>query len=251
MELLKGRSAVVFGGSGKLGSAIAAELHRQGARVAIQYFSNSTKAERLASSLDITGETAIAVRADSTSEESLHAAVEQVLSAFGSVDIMVNAIHGPFEPVNVADSRPEDWKTHLDALKSQYLTVKSVLPVMRAQQYGRIIYISAAMAVRYGEGCSMYTTVKRGLNGFCRTVAIEEGKNNILVNIVCPGGVSDAETQKGGDWDDMAREFIARCPLGRLATAQEVANTVVYFASPLADGITGQILYVAGGEIML
>lgn len=251
MELLKGKAAIVYGGSGKLGAAIARGLHEQGAKVAVQYFSNRAKAEKIVSELDAYGETAIVLQADSTDEASLTAAVALVEKTFGSVDIVVNAIHGPFEPVNVADSTESDWKVHLDGLTSHWLTSRTVLPVMRRQGSGRIIYISAAMAVRYGEGCSMYTAVKRGMNGFCRTLAIEEAKNNILVNIVCPGGVSDAETQSGGDWDEMTKAFIARCPLGRFATSREVANTVVYFASPLADGITGQTIYVSGGEIML
>lgn len=251
MELLKGKSAIVYGGSGKLGAVVSKELHRQGAKVAVHCFSNGAKAEKLAAVLDSSGKTAMAVQADSTDEASLRACVERVQAAFGSVDLVVNTIHGPFEPVYVADSVSSDWDVHLAALKSQYLIAKTVVPVMRKQQFGRIVYVSAAMAVRYGEGCSMYTAVKRGLNGFCRTLAIEEAKNNILVNIVCPGAIADAETQSGGDWDEMTQAFIARCPLGRFATAQEVANTVVYFASPLADGITGQTLYVSGGEIML
>lgn len=251
MELLKGKTAIVYGGSGKLGSVIAGELHSQGANISLHYYSNSRRAESIAAKLDDTGKTVMVIQADSTSEVSLTAAVEKVQNAFGSLDIVVNAIHEPFELTNVYDSKLEDWTVHLNGLFSQYLTSKTALPIMRKQKFGRIIFISAAMAVRYGEGCSMYTTIKRGLNGFCRTLAIEEAKNNILVNVVCPGGVADAETKSGGNWDDMAKAFIARCSLGRFATSKEVANTVVYFASPLADGITGQTLYVSGGEIML
>ena len=251
MELLKGKTAIVYGGRGKLGSAIAAGLHDHGANVAIHYFSNSAHAESLAARLDASGVSVMTVRADSTDEASLTTAVAAVQRRFGTVDIVVNAIHGPFEPVNVYDSAQNDWNVHLNGLMSEYLTSRTALPVMRAQGGGRIIYISAAMAVRYGEGCAMYTAIKRGMNGFCRTLAMEEARHIILVNIVCPGGVSDAETQSGGDWDEMTKAFIARCPLGRFATSQEIANTVVYFASPLADGITGQTLYVSGGEIML
>lgn len=251
MKLLEGKNAVIFGGSGKLGMAIARELHTQGANVGIHYFSNSKRAEEAASQLDKDNKSAIAFKADTTNEDSVHAGIQKVVEKFGTIDIMVNTIHGPFEPVNVFDSRREDWEVHLNGLMSQYLAVKSVLPIMRKQQFGRIIYVSAAMAVRYGEGCSMYTAVKRGLNGFCRTLAIEEAKNNIMVNIICPGAVMDAETQSGGDWDEKAQEFLARCPLGRFASSKEIANTAVYFASPLAEGITGQTLYVSGGEIML
>ena len=251
MGLLEGKNAVVFGGSGKLGMTIAREYANQGANVAIHYFSNSKKAEELADRINEEGLRAIAFGADTTDEESLAAGMREVEEELGGVDIMVNAIHGPFEPATVYDSGPEEWRVHLEGLRSHYLTVKAVLPIMRRRRFGRIIYISAAMAVRYEEGCSMYTAIKSGLNGFCRTLAKEEAKHNILVNIICPGGVMDAETQTGGDWDEFTRKFLERCALGRFATTREVANTAVYFASPLADGITGQTLYVSGGELML
>ena len=250
MGLLNNKTAIVFGASGKLGVTIARVLFEHGAKVAVHYLSNASVAERLARELDPSGNRMIALQADSTDECSLESALGRVKAAFGAVDIAVNAIHGAFEPVNVEDSVFSDWSLHLNALKSHYLICKTVLPEMRLRRFGRIIFVSAAMAVRYVEGCSMYTAVKRGLNGFCHTVAIEEGRNNITVNIVAPGGVSDAETQSGGDWDEMTEQYIKRCALGRFATAREVANTVVYFASPLADGITGQTLYVSGGEIM-
>ncbi len=251
MSLLSNKTAVVFGGSGKLGKAIATRLHEEGASVVIHYHANNRAAEALAAELDPSGKTAIAIRADAMDASQVKALYGQAIKAFGSLDIVVNTVHPPFDPAFVADSKEEDWGRHLDALKSHYLISREALPQMRAQHGGRIIYVSAALAVRYGEGCSMYTTIKRGLNGFCRTLAMEEGKNNILVNIVCPGGIADAQTQQGDDWDEMAAEFIKKCPLGRLATSEEVANTVLYFASPLSEGITGQTLFVAGGEIML
>ena len=251
MGLLEGKNAVIFGGSGKLGMAIAQEYARQGANVAVHYFSNGRKADALAEDIRARGQKAIAFGADTTDADDLAAGMQKAAEALGGVDIMVNAVHGPFEPSGVYDSQPEEWQVHLTGLQSHYLTVKAVLPFMRRQGFGRIIYISAALAVRYEEGCSMYTAVKSGLNGFCRTLAKEEGKHNILVNIICPGGIRDAETQSGGDWDEFSRKFLERCALGRFATTQEVANTAVYFASPLAEGITGQTIYVSGGEIML
>jgi 3-oxoacyl-[acyl-carrier protein] reductase len=251
MGMLDNRIAIVFGGTGKLGGVIAKRLHQEGSKVAVHYFHNRSRAEELVRKMDYSQESAFSIYADGTDEESLECAVTKVIEKFNRIDIVINAVHLPFEVKNIADSGINDWDLHLDALKTHYLICKSVLPVMRKQNYGRIIFISAALAVRYGTGCSMYTTIKSGLNGFTRTLAIEEAKNNILVNIVSPGGISDAVKQSGEDWDEMANEFIAHCPLGRLATSMEVANTVLYFASPLSDGITGQTLYVCGGEIML
>lgn len=251
MGLLDGRAAIVYGGSGKLGSHIARALYAQGASVAVHYFSNAEKARALAEDLDPKGKRAVAAQGDVTDEASLNRLVEEVRERFGSLDVVVNTVHAPFEPKFVADMKKEDWALHVEALTGHFLVCKTALPTMRAQKRGRVIFVSAALAVRYAGGCSAYTAVKRGLDGFCRTLAKEEGKNNILVNIVAPGGVSDSVSEEGGEWDDMTKMLLANCALGRFATSQEVANTVVYFASPLADGITGQTLYVSGGEIML
>jgi 3-oxoacyl-[acyl-carrier protein] reductase len=251
MGLLDGRAAVVYGGSGKLGSHIARALYAQGARVAVHYHGNAEKARALAESLDPRGERAVAAQGDVTDEASLNRLVNEVKEHFGSLDVVVNTVHAPFEPKFVADMGREDWKLHTDALLGHFLVCKTALPVMRAQQRGRIVFVSAALAVRYAGGCSAYTAVKRGLDGFCRTLAKEEGKHNILVNVVAPGGVSDSVSEGGGEWDDMTKMLLANCALGRFATSEEVANAVVYFASPLADGITGQTIYVSGGEIMI
>jgi 3-oxoacyl-[acyl-carrier protein] reductase len=98
---------------------------------------------------------------------------------------------------------------------------------------------------------SLYSTVKKGLNGFCQSLAREEGKNNILVNVVSPGAVADCNNESGDEWDALGKVLLANSALGRFATSQEVANAVVFFSSHLADGITGQILYISGGEIMV
>lgn len=251
MKLLKGRTAVVFGGSGKLGGYISSALYEQGANVAVHYFNNSKKANELVEKTDITGECMMTVPGNITEESSLKALVDKVKHRFGSLDIAVNTVHAPFDPKYVRDMKENDWKLHLDAMMGHFNICKSVLPVMRKQNYGRIIFVSAALAVRYAGGCSAYTTVKRGLNGFCRTLALEEGKNNIMVNIVAPGGIMDSVSEEGQEWDEMTDRLLANCALGRFATSKEVANTVVYFSSPLADGITGQTIYVSGGEIML
>lgn len=250
MRLLAGRSAIIYGGSGMLGGKIARELYNEGANVAIHYFTNDSKAKSLAKSLDPTGKHAISIQADCKDYHSLVLAVNRTKETFGSVDIIINAVHSPFDAANISEADENDWTVHLDALSSAFNIFKSALPVMQEQQFGRIIYISAALAVRYAKGCSMYTTVKKGLIGFCQTLAKEEGKNNILVNVVAPGAISDAMTESGEEWDKIKEELIARCALGRFASSQEVANAVIYFASPLGNGITGQILYISGGEIM-
>jgi len=249
--LLDGLSAVVFGGSGKLGLVIARTLFDQGAKVGIHYKTNRGKADELAAELDPQGLRAVSIQADCTDEASLNRAIEKVKKVFGGVDVVVNAVHPPFKPVSIADVQISDLQVQQEGLNSQVFICKSVLPTFRQQRFGRIIFISAGLAVRYAAGMSLFTTTKKGLNGFCQTLAREEGPNNILVNVVSPGAV-DLETNVGqSEWDDLGKNLIKNCALGRFATPQEVANAVVFFASPLASGITGQILYISGGEIML
>lgn len=250
-SLLEGRSSIVFGGSGKIGGTIARMLFEFGSKVGIHYFTNQNKAEALTHALNPNGQQVLTIQADCTDYESLQAAVQKVREAFGSVDVVVNTVHASSKPVHVVDAVMDDLKVHQEAFLSQFLICKSVIPIMRKQQYGRIIFISAGLAVRYASGMSFYSTIKKGLNGFCQTLAREEGKNNILVNVVSPGAVEDPNMESGDEWDALGKVLIANSALGRFATPQEVANAVVFFASHLADGITGQILYVSGGEIML
>jgi 3-oxoacyl-[acyl-carrier protein] reductase len=172
----------------------------------------------------------------------------------GGLHVLVNTVHGQFTPKPIAEMSWTDWSVHLDALKAQFLVCQAVLPSMREQRYGRIIYISAGLSKRLFRGCSAYSTVKAGLNAFCKTLAIEEGRYGITVNIVAPGKVVPDDgrepTDNPEDWEALNRQSMSKAPLGREATANDVADAVVYFASRQAGGITGQTLFVAGGEIM-
>jgi 3-oxoacyl-[acyl-carrier protein] reductase len=249
-SLLDGRSAIVYGGSGKIGASIVRTLFTFGAKVGIHYFTNQARADALANTLDPSRKRVLSMQADCTDENSLQAAVQKMKDGFGSVDIVVNTVHASSPPVHIANAGMEDWKVHQKALLSHFLICKTVIPVMREQQHGRIIFISAGLAVRYAAGMSLFATVKKGLNGFCQSLAREEGKNNILVNVVSPGAVEDCNDEAGAEWNLLGKMLLANSALGRFATSQEVANAVVFFASPLADSITGQVLYVSGGEIM-
>ena len=121
MRLLEGKTAIVYGGSGVLGSKIARELHEQGAKTVIHCFHGWERAQKLAEELDPSGKNAIAVQADCGDPQALTGLVEKVRNTFGSVDIVVNAVHPPFEPVDVADSKDGDWKLHLDAMMSDII----------------------------------------------------------------------------------------------------------------------------------
>jgi 3-oxoacyl-[acyl-carrier protein] reductase len=128
----------------------------------------------------------------------------------------VNTVHAPFQPIHVVNAGMEDWKVHQEALRSHFLICKTAIPIMREQQYGRIIFISAGLAVRYAAGMSLFSTVKKGLNGFCQSLAREEGKNNILVNVVSPGAVEDCSNETDGEWHALGKILLVKSALGGL-----------------------------------
>jgi 3-oxoacyl-[acyl-carrier protein] reductase len=252
--VLQNQVAVVCGASGRVGSTIARRLAASGAAVAIQYRSHAEKADRLAQEIIQAGGKAHTFQADVTDEASVVNLFQQVTRWLGGVHILVNAVHGQFDPKNVAEMSWEDWAVHLDALKGHFLLCKAVLPYLREKHYGRIVFISGGLSRRYFKGCSAYTTVKAGLNGFCKTLALEEGTNGITVNIVAPGkvvlGGNEPSTDHPEAWENLNRQSMSNAPLGRDATAEDVASAVLYFVSPQAVCITGQTLFVTGGEIM-
>lgn len=256
MQLLEGQTAVVWGATGRVGLPIARTLFANGANVVLHYKNSKDKATAAARKLDQTGDRVMLVQADICREDLVKEAMDMAKKRFHAVDIVVNAVHGPFTPKPVADMTLDDWSVHLDALRGHFLICRSAIPIMRAQGHGRIVYISGGLSRRHAEGCSAYTTVKAGLDAFSKTLAMEEGRNNITINIVAPGKVEvedvDAvnENDESKYWEQMNKRSLSSTPLGRHASADDVALAVLYFVSPWASGITGQTLFAACGEIM-
>jgi 3-oxoacyl-[acyl-carrier protein] reductase len=246
--------ALICGGSGRVGSVIAKSLAADGRLVAIQYCHNSAAADLVASTIIASGGSAITLQANLCDETAVQKLASDTRQHWGGLHILVNAVHGQFSPKDVVDMEWEDWSVHLDALKGHFLVCKTVVPIMRSQHDGRIIFISGGLSKRLLRGCAAYTTIKAGLNGFCKTLALEEGRQGITVNIVAPGKVvmetGQASTDHPEVWKALNQQSLSHSPLGRDATGQDVANAVRYFASEGASCITGQTLFVTGGEIM-
>ena len=248
MGLLKGQTAVVFGGSGFIGSSICQRLAREGARVVVHYHQNEQAARHVVSVIGEAGGMAQVVQADVTDKNSVGKAIKAATERYGAIQIAVNTVHKRSEHKPVRDLEWADWKVHLDALRGHFTICTCMLPVMRHQAYGRIVYVSGGFSYRHFKGCALYSTIKSGLNSFCKTLALEEGDHNITVNIVAPGQVFPAGmTLKRDIVTDLNPVEI---PLKRFASPEDVAEAVLYFVSPAASGITGQTLFVAGGEIM-
>lgn len=253
-DRIAGRTAIVFGGTSKIGPTICKYLAEEGANVVLHYNSNRNKAENIAKEILRNGGKIETLQADGTVEEEIINLYKKTVEKFGSVDVVVNLTH-KYEAVSdvmVADMSWNDWALHIEAMKTHFNICKNVLPYMRKQRYGRIIFISGGLAYRFFKGCAVYSTVKAGLNAFCKTLALEEGRSNITVNIVSPGKiVNQIKTSEDLKQNRIYQEDgEAKCPLGRFATPDDVAKAVLFFSSSDSDGITGQTLYVSGGEIM-
>lgn len=249
---LKGKKIIVFGATGRVGIRVCMAISRQGADVAVHCNHGLKRAEQIAETIISEGGNAIVVQGDVTVEEQAARCVRQAVDRFGRIDGVVNLIHRDkeFEPSPVADMTWENWEPHIDAMKSYFHICKSVLPYMRKQQYGKIVYLSGGLSFRFFEGCAPFSAVKAGMNAFGKTLALEEGKNHITVNAVAPGKIYTSQQNKGDEWNELEEQQLKKNPLGRFATPDDVANAIIMFLMPENDYMTGQTIYLAGGEIM-
>lgn len=245
---LRQRVALVSGGSRGIGKGIAMNLGREGARVAISYRTNKAAAQNTLRQLQAIGCECFAVEADATDAAQTEKLVSSVTERFGRVDVLVNNV-GIFNWGTVAETTVEEWRRVLDSnLLSVFLTSKAALPVMRRQRWGRIINLGAVGAERgFGQATiSAYAAAKAAVVAFSRSLALEEAKSGITVNVVNPPNIDDKELSL----DEARRMRDARFPVGRPPSADDVAEAVKFLASEAADYITGQVLSVSGGWMM-
>jgi 3-oxoacyl-[acyl-carrier protein] reductase len=245
---LQNRVALVTGASRGIGKEIALTLGRAGARVAITYRTNRLGAQRVVDALHAFRTEAWMSETDVTDPARLKELIESVVRRFGRLDILVNNV-GDFEWKPVFDSSLEEWHAVLASnLYSAFYGSKYALPAMRRQRWGRIINLGSVGAERaFGQAkISAYSAAKAGLVAFSRSLALEEARHGITVNVVNPPIIDDKELSR----EEAERISDARFPVGRPATAQDVAEAVKFFASPEAAFVTGQVLNVSGGWML-
>ncbi len=245
---LRNRVVLVVGGSRGIGKEIALTLGRAGARVALTYRSNKLGAQKVVETLKSLRTDAWAAETDATVPARLKALIENVLQRFGRLDILVNNV-GDFEWKPVFDTTLEEWHAIMQSnLYSALYGSKYALPTMRQQHWGRIVNLGAVGAERaFGQAkISAYSAAKAGLVAFSRSLALEEARHGITVNVVNPPIIDDQELSL----EEAQRVADARFPVGRPATARDVAEAVKFFASPEAAFVTGQVLNVSGGWML-
>lgn len=244
---LTGKVALVVGGHGGLGKAIALSLADAGADVAVAS-RNLDSLKAVAREIETKGRKSLAVKVDVVDAKQVNAMVETIIKTFPRIDILVNAaglaIRKP------ADSFPiDEWQQVMDInTRGTFLCCQAVGRIMIKQKSGKIINVSSVRG-RYGlpAGYAAYCPSKGAVDTLTRTLACEWAKYNVLVNAIAPT-VVETELTKGLLADaEYAKTLKARIPMGRWALTEDVVGPTVFFASDAANFVTGQILYIDGG----
>ncbi len=246
---LTGRAALVTGGSRGIGRAIVLRLARQGADVAFSYRGNAEAAASAVAEVEALGCRALAIQADAKSAEGAEAMVKAVLEAFGKIDILVNNA-GITRDNLIMRMGGDEWSDVIDTnLSGAFYALKAVTRPMHKARGGRIINITSVSGQAGQTGQANYSAAKAGLIGLTKAAARELASRGITVNAVAPGFVLTELTQDLPD--ALKAQITERTPLGRFGTTDEIANAVAFLASDEAAYITGQVLAVDGGLVMM
>jgi 3-oxoacyl-[acyl-carrier protein] reductase/pteridine reductase len=237
--LLQGKTALVTGGAKRIGREIALTLARAGADVAITYRTSGSDAKRVAEQICALGRKAAAIECDVRSEESVRGAVSAAVEQFCRLDILVNNA-AIFEGAPLESMSLEQWDAMFASnARSPFLVTREALPALRAAQ-GRIIHLGSLGGMLAWPGHAHYCASKAAIHSLTKTMA-RAFAPDVMVNCVAPGFI-DME----GSPEEAAARFLAKTPMRRNGTAEDIAQAVLFFATG-PRFITGQILAVDGG----
>lgn len=248
MKLLEGKVAIVTGAARGIGEAVAIKFAEQGANVAFTFVSDSSKEKAIALEAKLTalGVKAKAYQSNAGDFAACETFVNDVLKEFGTVDICVNNA-GISKDNLLLRMSPDQWddviKVNLNSVF--YMTKQIIKPMMKARS-GSIINMSSVIGEMGNAGQTSYAASKAGVIGFTKSVAKELGSRNIRCNAIAPGFVETDMTSYLKD-GEAADKYKAGIPLGRFASAEEIANVCVFLASDMGGYITGQTISVCGG----
>lgn len=245
---LTGKTALITGGSRGIGRTTVETLAAAGARVAFTYRSSTDEANDLNDRLEADGHEVLVFQGDVAEPSSASEAIDGVVDAWGQLDILVNNA-GITRDGLLLRLKEEDWDAVINTnLKSVYNFSKGAYRQMMRQREGKIINISSVIGKMGNPGQTNYAASKAGIIGFSKSLAKELSGRGVCVNVVAPGYVATEMTESLAE--NVREQMLDTVPLGRAAEPEDVANAVLYLASPLADYITGHVLHVDGGLAM-
>jgi len=244
---LEGKVALITGGAQGIGRAIALLFSREGAKVAISDI-NLEKAQETCQEIKSGGFEALAIGGSVADLKEAEAMVQQTVDRFGRLDILVNNAGITRDQV-LLRMKEEDWDLVMAVnLKGAFHCTKAALRPFLKQKSGKVVNIASVTGEMGNAGQANYAASKAGLIGFTKAIAREYANRNIQVNAVAPGFIDTAMSQA---IPEKGKELLLQqIPMERLGRAEEVAEAVLFLASPAADYITGQVLNVNGGMYM-
>jgi 3-oxoacyl-[acyl-carrier protein] reductase len=243
---LKGKAALVTGGSMGIGTEISLDLARNGADVALTYRKHEKEAIEVADQIKAMGCKGKAYKIDVSEFEAVQKLVKKVLEDFGGIDILINNAGMNWDGV-VWKMTEEQWDAVINVdLKGTFNFVRAVAPLFREQKSGKIVNITSINALRGKFGQTNYSAAKAGQIGLTKAVARELGKYSVNVNAVAPGMI------KTEMYKDLSEEFMekaaAETVVNRIGQPEDVAQLVTFLASEKARHITGEVIKVDGGQ---
>jgi NAD(P)-dependent dehydrogenase (short-subunit alcohol dehydrogenase family) len=249
---LSGKIALITGGASGIGRATALLMAREGASIVVADL-KAAEGERVAGEITQSGGKALFQTADVSRSEDCRRLVKAVLATFGRIDVLFNNA-GIIRRASIVDLPEEDWDLVMDVnVKSIYLLSREVIPHMEQAGGGTIINTASGWGLAGGAKAAAYCASKGAVVLLTKAMAIDHGPQNIRVNCICPGDTDtamlrDEARQMGGDSGRFLAESAKR-PLGRVGTATEIAQAVLYLASDASSFVTGTALVVDGGGL--
>lgn len=246
--VLQGQVALVTGASRGIGRMVARHLAGAGAHVAVNFLRNATAAEETARLIEEAGGRATLAPFDVADPDVVSAAISSLVDRLGRCDILVNNA-GMTVDTLLLRLKPADWdKVMAVNLKGTFNCTKAAVRPMVRARYGRIVNMGSIIGSMGNAGQAAYAAAKAGIVGFTKSMARELAGRNITVNAVAPGFI---ETEMTANLPEAVRtEYVRLIPAGRLGTAEEIADAVLFLARPESAYITGQVIGVNGGLYM-
>ena len=244
--MLKGKTAIVTGGSRGIGAAICKRFAEQGANIALLYAGNTQKAEETKAALQEMGVKAEAYQCNVADAEQVAALCKQIIKDFGGADILVNNA-GITKDKLVPMMKVPDFDSVVDTnLKGAFYMIKQLYPVFMKQKSGKIINISSVSGLMGNPGQTNYSASKAGLIGLTKSVAKELASRNVNCNAIAPGFVATDMTENLSE----NNALVDHIPMKRFAQPEDIANLALFLASDQSDYITGEVIRIDGGLAM-